>query len=152
MMTTITHQARPCAEMLKGFEEVKPMVFAGIYPLDNDDFEDLRDSLEKLQLNDASLVFEPETSAALGLGSSATLADIKKSFRQKASQYHPDRNTDAHAPARFRAVQEAYEVLTDDAKRQAYDDNRRRNLLDDPAQTAREIWQAYFEPLRQTAR
>lgn len=89
---------------------------------------------------------------ALGLGSSATLADIKKAFRQKASQYHPDRNSDANAPERFRAVQEAYEVLTDDAKRQAYDDNRRRNLLDDPAQTAREIWQAYFEPLRQIAR
>ncbi len=89
---------------------------------------------------------------ALGLDSSATLADIKKAFRQKASQYHPDRNTDPNAPARFRAVQEAYEVLTDDAKRQAYDDNRRRNLLDDPAQTAREIWQAYFEPLRQIAR
>ncbi len=65
---TITHLARPCTEMLKGFEEVKPMVFAGIYPLDNDDFEDLRDSLEKLQLNDASLVFEAETSAALGFG------------------------------------------------------------------------------------
>ena len=65
---TITHLARPTDEMLKGFEEVKPMVFAGIYPLDNDDFEDLRDSLEKLQLNDASLVFEAETSAALGFG------------------------------------------------------------------------------------
>jgi DnaJ-class molecular chaperone len=88
----------------------------------------------------------------LGLGSSATLGDIKKSFRQKASQYHPDRNTDADAPARFRAVQEAYEVLSDDARRLAYDDNRRRNLLDNPAQTAREIWQAYFQPLIQTAR
>ncbi|MEO6037916.1 MAG: translation elongation factor 4, partial [Saprospiraceae bacterium] len=65
---TITHLARPSTEMLRGFEEVKPMVFAGIYPLDNDDFEDLRDSLEKLQLNDASLVFEAETSAALGFG------------------------------------------------------------------------------------
>ena len=86
------------------------------------------------------------------MGGSATLTDIKKAFRQKASQYHPDRNTDAEAPARFRAVQEAYEVLSDDTKRLAYDDNRRRNLLDDPAQTAREIWQAYFEPLIQTAR
>jgi GTP-binding protein LepA len=65
---TITHLARPCAEPIKGFEEVKPMVFAGVYPLDNDDFEDLRDALEKLQLNDASLVWEPETSAALGFG------------------------------------------------------------------------------------
>lgn len=65
---TITHVSRPCAAPIKGFENVKPMVFAGIYPIDNDDFEDLRDSLEKLQLNDASLVFEPETSAALGFG------------------------------------------------------------------------------------
>ena len=90
--------------------------------------------------------------AALGLASSASLADIKKAFRQKAAQYHPDRNPDAEAPARFRAVQEAYEVLSDDAKRQAYDDNRRRNLLDDPAATARDIWQAYFEPLVRSAR
>ena len=65
---TITHMANPCKEAVKGFEDVKPMVFAGIFPLDNDDFEDLRDSLEKLQLNDASLVFEPESSAALGFG------------------------------------------------------------------------------------
>ncbi len=65
---TITTVARPCTEGIKGFEEVKPMVFAGIYPIDNDDFEDLRDSLEKLQLNDAALVFEPESSVALGFG------------------------------------------------------------------------------------
>ena len=65
---TVTYAARPCLEGVKGFEEVKPMVFAGIYPIDNDDFEDLRDSLEKLQLNDASLIFEPETSVALGFG------------------------------------------------------------------------------------
>lgn len=64
---TLTLAENP-APPIKGFEEVKPMVFAGIFPLDNDDFEDLRDSLEKLQLNDASLVFEPETSAALGYG------------------------------------------------------------------------------------
>ena len=65
---TITSVENPCKEGIKGFEEVKPMVFAGIYPIDNDDFEDLRDSLEKLQLNDAALVFEPESSAALGFG------------------------------------------------------------------------------------
>lgn len=64
---TITHLERQ-AKPIQGFEDVKPMVFAGIFPIDNDDFEDLRDSLEKLQLNDASLVFEPETSAALGFG------------------------------------------------------------------------------------
>ena len=64
---TVTLKDRP-GEQLSGFEEVKPMVFAGIFPLDNDDFEPLRDSLEKLQLNDASLIFEPETSAALGYG------------------------------------------------------------------------------------
>lgn len=65
---TITLQANKCQTAIDGFEDVKPMVFAGIYPMDNDDYEDLRDSLEKLQLNDASLVFEPETSIALGFG------------------------------------------------------------------------------------
>lgn len=65
---TITQDDNPCEIGIDGFEEVKPMVFAGIYPIENDDFEDLRDSLEKLQLNDASLVFEPETSVALGFG------------------------------------------------------------------------------------
>ena len=65
---TITHHARPCEEAIHGFEEVKPMVFAGVYPIENEDFEDLRESLEKLQLNDSSLTFEPESSAALGFG------------------------------------------------------------------------------------
>ncbi len=82
--------------------------------------------------------------ASLGVSSAASLADIKKAFRQQASLHHPDRNDDPGAPARFRAVQEAYEVLSDDSKRQAYDDNRRRNLLDSPIDTARDIWQAYF--------
>ena len=86
-----------------------------------------------------------EHDAALGLKSDATLADIKRAFRQKASQFHPDRNSAEDAPARFREVQEAYDVLSNDDKRKAYDDNRRRNLLDDPAQTAREIWQGYFQ-------
>lgn len=65
---TITASENPCDEAVKGFEDVKPMVFSGIYPVDTEDFEDLRASMEKLQLNDASLVFEPETSAALGFG------------------------------------------------------------------------------------
>lgn len=65
---TITHVDRPCTEQIKGFEDVKPMVFAGIFPVDTEDYEELRYSMEKLQLNDASLTFEPESSAALGFG------------------------------------------------------------------------------------
>ena len=65
---TITSVANPCSEAIAGFEEVKPMVFAGLYPIETEDFENLRASLEKLQLNDASLTFQPESSVALGFG------------------------------------------------------------------------------------
>jgi GTP-binding protein LepA len=65
---TITTKENPCSEAIKGFEDVKPMVFAGIYPVETDDYEELRYSMEKLQLNDSSLVFEPESSQALGFG------------------------------------------------------------------------------------
>ncbi|MDO4819847.1 MAG: translation elongation factor 4, partial [Prevotella sp.] len=65
---TITHVGRPCSTAIEGFEEVKPMVFAGVYPIDPTDYENLRASLEKLQLNDASLTFMPESSVALGFG------------------------------------------------------------------------------------
>ncbi|MGI6292374.1 MAG: translation elongation factor 4 [Bacteroidales bacterium] len=65
---TITHVERPSKESIEGFKEIKPMVFAGIYPVDADDYEELRSSLEKLQLNDASLSYEPESSMALGFG------------------------------------------------------------------------------------
>lgn len=65
---TITHVKNPCQSAIKGFEDVKPMVFAGVYPIDPDDYEELRFSLEKLQLNDASLTWEPESSVALGFG------------------------------------------------------------------------------------
>ncbi len=65
---TITHVSRPCEKAIEGFEEVKPMVFAGMYPVETDQYEELRASLEKFQLNDASLVFEPESSLALGFG------------------------------------------------------------------------------------
>ena len=65
---TITHVAQPCDNAIEGFQEVKPMVFAGVYPIETEDFENLRTSLEKLQLNDASLTFQPESSVALGFG------------------------------------------------------------------------------------
>ena len=65
---TITHVTNPCKNAIDGFEDVKPMVFAGIYPIETDDYEDLREAMDKLQLNDASLTFQPESSAALGFG------------------------------------------------------------------------------------
>ena len=65
---TITHVNRPCEEAIAGFEEVKPMLFAGVYPIESEDYENLRSSIEKLQLNDASLTFQPESSIALGFG------------------------------------------------------------------------------------
>ena len=81
--------------------------------------------------------------AVLGLNSTASADDIKKAFRQKASEFHPDRNNSELAPARFRAVREAYDVLSDPAQRSDYDDNRRRNLLEVPLETAQEIWSNY---------
>ena len=85
--------------------------------------------------------------SALGVAANATLADIKKAFRQRASHFHPDRNAAADAAAQFRAVQQAYDVLGDPDRRQQYDDNRRRNLLDSPLETAQGIWQNYFKSL-----
>ena len=64
----MTDADRPCAEPLKGFKLVKPMVFAGLFPVDNEDYQDLKDALGKLVLNDASVTYEPESSAALGFG------------------------------------------------------------------------------------
>lgn len=85
--------------------------------------------------------------AVLGVSSAATLAEIKKAFRQQAAIHHPDRNSAPNSTARFQAVQEAYETLCDDAKREVYDNNRKRNLLDSPLETAREIWLNYFNRL-----
>ena len=82
--------------------------------------------------------------AVLGLRSSATLTEIKRAFRQQASSHHPDRNMAADATERFRQVQEAYDVLSDPVRRQSFDDNRRRNLLDSPIDAARTIWLDYF--------
>ncbi|CAN5888132.1 hypothetical protein BH11PSE12_BH11PSE12_30510 [soil metagenome] len=80
----------------------------------------------------------------LGIASTATLADVKKSFRQKAAEFHPDRNDSALAPEKFHAVKEAYDVLSDESARTAYDENRRRNLLESPLETATEIWKNYL--------
>ena len=85
--------------------------------------------------------------ASLGVSSAATLAEIKKAFRQQAALHHPDRSSAEGAAARFRGVQEAYEILSDDTRRAAYDTNRKRNLLDDPLATATDIWATYFNRL-----
>ena len=93
---TITHIARPCDKAIAGFEEVKPMVFAGVYPIEAEDFEDLRASLEKLQLNDASLTFQPESSLALGFGfrcvshQGLTRVEHDKLLADKIDEYAPD--------------------------------------------------------------
>lgn len=83
--------------------------------------------------------------AILGVVANATLAEIKTAYRKLASQLHPDKNSASDAPAKFRKVQEAYEVLADADKRKTYDENRRRSLLDSPIDTAREIWQYYLD-------
>ncbi len=80
----------------------------------------------------------------LGVASNASLADIKKAYRVKAAEFHPDRNSSELAPQKFHAVKEAYDVLSDEHARQAYDENRRRNLLESPIETATEIWQNYL--------
>lgn len=85
--------------------------------------------------------------AALGLVPSASAGEIKQAFRVLAARYHPDRNPAPEAAARFRAVQAAYDVLSDPNRRAALDANRQRNLLDDPLATARELWSDYFQAL-----
>jgi len=88
--------------------------------------------------------------ALLGVRSSASLAEIKKAFRQQAALHHPDRNASPNAASRFNAAQQAYEVLTNPDRRKIYDENRQRQLLDNPADTARSIWNDYFQRLMQT--
>ncbi|MBI3711807.1 MAG: DnaJ domain-containing protein [Burkholderiales bacterium] len=80
----------------------------------------------------------------LGVASNTSLADIKKAYRVKAAEFHPDRNSSELAPQKFHAVKEAYDVLSDEDARKAYDENRRRNLLESPIETATEIWQNYL--------
>ena len=81
----------------------------------------------------------------LGLQPSATLAEVKSAYRKKASALHPDRNPSEKAHAAFQEVQEAYEVLSDPDRRRAFDDHRRRSLIEHPMDTAREIWSAWLK-------
>jgi DnaJ-class molecular chaperone len=82
--------------------------------------------------------------AVLGIDSDASIATIKNAYRKKASEFHPDENSAPDAPAKFREVQEAYDLLSDPVKRRDYDENRRRSLLENPLATAREIWTTYL--------
>lgn len=81
----------------------------------------------------------------LGLPPTATLSEIRAAYRRKASALHPDRNPSEKAHAEFQTMQEAYEVLSDADKRRAFDENRRRSLIEHPIETAREIWSAYLK-------
>jgi DnaJ-class molecular chaperone len=81
----------------------------------------------------------------LGVPPSATADLIKAAYRKKAAQYHPDKNQSADAPTRFRAVQEAYEVLSDPARRKAYDEYRQRSLIEDPLPVARDMSGKYIQ-------
>lgn len=83
--------------------------------------------------------------ALLGVSPDASIAVIKASHRKKAFQYHPDRNPDPDAAHKFREAQEAYEVLSDAERRKAYDDSRRRSLIDDPLASAQQIWENIIE-------
>jgi len=87
--------------------------------------------------------------AILGIASDATAEAIRTAYRRKALRFHPDRNPAPEASETFREVQEAYDVLADPQHRFAYDENRRRNLLDKPLDTALEIWQHYIEGVLQ---
>lgn len=80
----------------------------------------------------------------LGVAPDATTEIIKTAYRKKAAQFHPDRNPEPDAAAKFRAVQEAYEVLADSERRKVYDETRRTSLIDDPLVVAREIWSSYM--------
>ena len=81
----------------------------------------------------------------LGVEKDADDRVLKKAYHKLALQFHPDKNAASDAPAKFRKVQEAYEILSDVDKRRAYDENRRRSLLDSPIDTAHEIWQYYID-------
>ena len=83
--------------------------------------------------------------ATLGISPNATPDLIKTAYRKKAAQFHPDKNASLDAPTRFRAAQEAYEVLSDADRRKAYDDFRHRSLIEDPLPVAQQIWETYIQ-------
>lgn len=85
----------------------------------------------------------------LGLPPTASAADIRVAYRKRAAALHPDRNPSETAQAEFQEVQEAYEVMSDPDRRRDYDDNRRRNLIENPHETARELWSAYLKGVLQ---
>lgn len=87
--------------------------------------------------------------AVLGVDVDASGAALKSAYRRKASEYHPDRNASPDAAAMFRDVQVAYDLLSDPVKRHDYDENRRRSLLADPLETARDIWKTYMNKVLQ---
>jgi DnaJ-class molecular chaperone len=87
--------------------------------------------------------------AALGIDSDAPLSAVKTAYRKKASEFHPDKNTDPDAPARFREVQEAYDLLSDPRLRKEYDENRQRSLLESPLAAAEQIWTTYMHKAMQ---
>jgi DnaJ-class molecular chaperone len=87
--------------------------------------------------------------AVLGIDSDATAGALKTAYRKKAAEFHPDRNAAPDAPARFRDIQEAYDLLSDAVKRQEYDENRRRRLLENPLETAQQIWTTYMNKVLQ---
>lgn len=86
--------------------------------------------------------------AQLGVGPDASLDLIKSSYRKKAALYHPDRNPDKDAAQKFRAIQEAYELLSDPQRRESYDDSRRRSLIDDPLDSANQIWSSIIDRVK----
>ena len=87
--------------------------------------------------------------AALGVASDASATLIKSAYRKKASEFHPDKNAATNASDNFRQIQEAYDLLSDPAKRQSYDESRRRSLLEKPLESAEEIWKTYMNNLLQ---
>ncbi|HEY4073862.1 MAG TPA: DnaJ domain-containing protein [Herbaspirillum sp.] len=87
--------------------------------------------------------------AVLGIDSNASPGAIRSAYRKKASEFHPDKNTSQDAPARFREVQEAYDLLSDERLRREYDENRQRSLLEDPVATAEQIWTTYMHKVLQ---